>query len=222
VVFVVQASGEDAADSLAKEMLPRFVGMATLQCDLKPTEMVVEGQRLYTLGEAPLCYGRHGATLVLGFDTELVAGALNGGAKKRGLLADEKVRADLARLADPVAVALVKPIALGGFFMVARTEYVDRAEYTEPKPKGLAPGEGGSQQILAQLEKDEPLTIALTRKPDQLQIEARYPGLRTMVPLLTNLLILQKVQSAPPAVPYKKVTPVPPPKPKAPSPPSEP
>jgi hypothetical protein len=205
LVVIVQASGEQSAEALAQELLPRAVGLMTQQKDLKPAEKEVEGQRVYTLGEAPLCYGRHGATLILGFDPALVADSLNSGAKKRGLLAQEKVRAELTRLADAVGLALFKPAALAGSMM----EFSRQLDRVAAGQEGPAAGEGGRKEILAQMAKDEPLIIAVTRKPDQLQIEARYLGLRTMVPLLTNLLIQQRMQASAAPIPYK-VAPVPP------------
>jgi hypothetical protein len=219
-VLVIQVTGEDAAENLAKEVLPKVVGLITHQADLKPTEKEVEGQRIYTLAvgdEVAVCFGRQGATLVLGPHPGLVAMSLNSGAKKGGLGTDEKAAAGLKRLEEPVALAMFKPVGLGGFFWIRELRMEPQPSAAPAKgPARLggsgaepAAAEGPPKEFLEMLQKDEPFMIGISRKPDRIQIEAHYTGLRTMVPMLIDMLMMQTLGESRPAV-KSKAAPTPP------------
>jgi hypothetical protein len=207
VVVIIRASDEKAAQTLAGDLLPKVVGLVSQERGLEPQEKEVEGQRVATLtprGGHPVSYGRHGAVLVVGADPALVAEALNEGTKKRGLLADEKVRAELLgpnpalvtgiTKEGPIDLVVLKPMTLIGSFLVPV-----RWQAEGPGAPGAAAApaaaDKGLPEFLKVAEKEGPLVIGVSRKPDRVLIEARYTGLRRLVPSLTDFLIQERYGS---------------------------
>lgn len=189
--LIVQAADDKAAESLAKDVLPKLVAMISRQEGSKPVEKEVGGQRL-SIFEAPgvgtICYGRLGNTLVVGPDAAFVAESLNNGKNKRGLASDARLVAALKSLESPVALATLKAFTAGATFWV-------RESQADSKPDKTV------QELLAILDKEEPVLLAVSRKPDHVQIEARFTNLKAVVPKFVDLLIEQKLhESVRPAV----------------------
>lgn len=220
VVVVVQATDEQAAKSLASETVPQLFGVVTGQPGVKPIDKKVGGQTISMLesGKAPLCYGRHGATLVFGMQPALVAESLSSGAKQEGFLRGEK--AGRAKEA-PVAFVALKPFTMTSFFVL------QRSEAAPPLPRGGGRPDGGVaraaeagpdrevHEFLRLAELEEPLTLTITRKPDRILAEARYPGLKKLAPRVIDLLVIQvsKSPGGSPAAPRPVTRPTEPPRP---------
>jgi hypothetical protein len=147
-MLVVEAVDADAANSF-EELLPKLAGLAGGGEAPKPSSEQIQGQRIQSLpGErtpwrAPLHYGHRGAVLVLGHDRKLVAEALACGAKKEGLLGEEKVAAAVKELDEPVAVGVgsLGRMALSWFLLEKKGPAGQRPAIQEvaPPAKGLAP-----------------------------------------------------------------------------------
>jgi hypothetical protein len=211
VLVIVRANGEEDAQALAQDVIPKTFGMATNQPNAKPAKQEVDGQEVATLtGERtpPLSFGRQGAVLVLGSDPALVAASLNGG-KKQGLLGDERVKAALKEMDGPLAFVVTKPATLGTLGAM----YFTLRSAAVAAPPGAKPPEADRkmEDFLRLVEKEEPLVLGLTRKPDRILLEARYTGLDALIPRLADYLAEQGMQLG---VSPPKAPPPPPPPPK--------
>ena len=209
--MIVRGTSEDDAKALVEEVLPKLTNLLPGKSD-KQLVTEIGGQKIFSLptgGKNRVYYGRQGDTIVLGPDLKLVAAWLKNSGKKDGLLADEKVAAEVKKLNEPVALAVAKPVMLAGWFFLFRSSSAppqaepatrpDEAASPPDKPRpqrrlrqkpDAVPASAASNEqegmvkMLETLEKDGLLLIGLTRKPDHVQIEARYTGLRKLVPAL--------------------------------------
>src|SRR5439155_23095932 len=130
--------------------------------------------------------------------------------KKQGALADAKLAAELKNRGDPVAVVAVKPISLASLWMVgvrsearppvpaAKPVPPGGAETTDAPPPAAQPParpDKTAERALQLLSKEQPLILTVTRKPDQITVQASYTGLKLLVPKVTDLLIEMASQS---------------------------
>jgi len=139
VVFVVQATGEDAAKALVDEVLPKVIARTTEKDEVRPTTTEIEGQKIHRFdmgghGEAALHYGRTGKMIVLGPYAQPVAQALGNGTKERGWLSDEKVAERLGKFDDTIAVAVARPFTLISAVLLASSG--GSASYERRQPEG--------------------------------------------------------------------------------------
>ena len=115
-LLVLQATDAEAAASLEKEGLPKLLGLASgkppaavpVKEDGK-ISVVAAGELEGVLHTKNLYLGRAGAFLVVGADPKEVASALSAGAKKAGLLGEEKTAATLKGMEDSAVVGVCSP-----------------------------------------------------------------------------------------------------------------
>jgi hypothetical protein len=145
-MVVIEAVDADAVTSL-EALLPKLAGLASGGEAPKPSSEQIQGQRIQSLpGErtpwrTALHYGHRGKVLVLGQDRKLVAEALAGGAKKEGLLGEEKVAAAIKDLDEPVAVGVgsLGQMLLGTLVYGIGSGRPAELKFIEVKPGGDAP-----------------------------------------------------------------------------------
>jgi hypothetical protein len=203
----MQATDEAAAEALAKDVFPKAFAMVANDPTLKPVTERIQGQQVAVFqfrDAVAVCVGRQGRTLVLGPDREMVAESLGNGAKKGGLLTSEKAAAAIRQMGEPVALVVMRPAALVSMYYVTehRGEAMKAVPQVQPvpvtpPPPPPAPTQGSTPaEILKLLQNEEPLVIGITRKPDRLQVEARYGGLRTMVPKLIDAMLVGEARAS--------------------------
>lgn len=203
LVVIARLKDEDSAEKFVKESIPKIARLAVFPAIVNPVEKKVGEHSIYELAlgkNGPtMHYGRHGATLVLGVNSALVGDALTAGAKKQGLLANEKPADALRRAGSSIFCVLVNPIAIA-------TQRLSRIGDVDGGPAAA-----NSQQQLKELREilqtlsklEEPLVISLTRTPEQLLLEASYTNLKKLAPAAVNLGVEQyfRSQSQPPQPP---------------------
>ena len=215
-LIVLQATDADAAKYLEGEGLPRLIGLASYliagdgqaaavvheDVDGRSLSIAASGGLSSPLGSKNLYFGREGAFVVVGGDKKGVAAALNAGAKKDGLLADEKTAAAVKGLEDPDALAVLS-VGEGvvELFRLRELTPVAVQPFTVPVPPGVGPNPPAAapklspraEQTVADVRKViEPLPPAvfgLSRKPEALTLEARQTGLKGVVNKLVDLWI---------------------------------
>jgi hypothetical protein len=172
MVVVVQGTDEAAAKSLAEQTIPHFYGLVTGTPDLKPDAQEVQGHTVYALPFVN--YGRQGATLVIATKPELVADALSSGAKKHGLLSDEKIAARLTKVEGTVLFLAAKPLTMASKSLPLGLMFMPAQERTIIS-KLVAP--------IQQLAKnEEPIILHVTRTAEAITAEFAVSGLKDIVP----------------------------------------
>jgi hypothetical protein len=171
-LVVIQGTDEAAAKTLAEETIPHFYGLATNTPGLKAETQEVQGQTVSVLPF--ISYGRQGATLVIGSKPELVADALNNGAKKQGLLADPKIGARLAKAEGTVLFLAAKPLTMASKSLPLGLPFMP-AEERALAVKLVVP--------LQQLAKnEEPIVLHVTRTREAITAEFVVAGLKEVAP----------------------------------------
>src|SRR5262249_62247315 len=117
MVLLVDAVDEQAATSLAKDIVPKLFPPMSRGREVADAERTVAGHKLRVLETKnrgySLSYGRERTTLVLGHDETLVAAALTHGQKRQGLRADAKTAKRLQAAGDAFAVCTIRPMTVG-------------------------------------------------------------------------------------------------------------
>jgi hypothetical protein len=175
MVFVVQATDEDAAKSLADELLPKLCAQLSGN-DAKPTTKVIEGQKIHTVpgvlkhhDEEALHYGRAGKTIVLGPVARPVAQALTNGARERGWGSNEKVAEQLGKLDDTIMVAVARPFTLIGGALFRPSHFEERRILPDKAPPPPPPPEKPTAS------PPKPAVVAVQEKADaQDKEEAKF------------------------------------------------
>ncbi len=219
-LVVLQANDADAAKYLEGEGLPKLIGLAAVlggapgqapaavreDVDGRSIQVVAAGAFADILGAKNIYIGREGAFVVVGSDSKEVVAALNGGAKKEGLLGDEKAAAAIKDLGDVQALAVLSSgnAVVEAFrqreLAPAVQQFTPVAPNPPPAPTDKPPAEQPklskrAEQTIADVKKVvEPLppaVFSLKREPDALTLEARQAGLKGV----TNKLIDQWIES---------------------------
>lgn len=182
-VLVIEATDEDAAKKLLDELLPHLYSLATHSKDAKPATKEIGGRTLQTLplpGSMSLSYGREGRTVVVGVSTNAVAQTLSNGAKKLGLLADDKVAAALKDIQSPIFLGVGKPFSL-----------MRGAAVTSVIVRGGAPQAAGPEALLKEfgrlVESEGLLLVSLSRQRERLVEEVTWSRLKPGVGQLVDL-----------------------------------
>ncbi|HBI41623.1 MAG TPA: hypothetical protein DDY78_02040 [Planctomycetales bacterium] len=222
-LLVLQANDAAAAESLEKQALLKLLGLATGVVPAAISEKgdgnirtVAAGGLEGVLHTKNLYIGREGAFLAVGPDRKEVAAALNVGAKKEGLLGEEKTVAALKGLEDSAAVAVFSSAKeiVDLFKQMERAPSVMAAppfaKVAVPAPRPLAPPPGlnpndkpaddkpprlskRAEKTIADavkaVESLPPTVLSLSHKADGLTLEIRQSGLRNTTSRLIDLLI---------------------------------
>jgi hypothetical protein len=223
-VLVIEAVDADAAKSL-EALVPKLVALAHIRnVDLdnlpKPVTETVDGQTVYSLagGDLPwrtaVQYGVRGRFLVLGQDPKFVAGALAGGAQKKGLLAEAKVAQAIKEVQKPVAVgvwslgqSLTGLVRSDRDYHPRRRYYKEEIEPPSRKEGGERKGDDRTGQLekLAQgyrkvvdrharemeqaVEALPPMVLSVVRQPDRLTLQMRQGRLRDASAKVLGVLV---------------------------------
>jgi hypothetical protein len=126
LVFVVRATGTEAAKALTEEVLPKIIAQVSGKDEVRATSKEIEGTKVHRFAlreEHALHYARKGKTIVLGPYAKPVAQALANGAKERGWVSDEKVAERLGKLDDTIMVVAARPFTLIGAGLYPRPVY---------------------------------------------------------------------------------------------------
>jgi hypothetical protein len=207
-VVLVQATSEADAKFLLTDMAPKILSMALGLRDLKPVEKTVEGQSILTLGKENrgyVHYGRYQDMLVFGPHQSTVAAALSAGAKGNGFLTNKSVAAAIARVEEPIALVVSRPLPT--LLVLMTTVWIEAerraASASVEDLKGAPPGKRTPpspdpakevKELLTLAEGAGPLVLAITRKPDRIVIEAQQTGLKPMVGKLIDFLMAKDFQ----------------------------
>jgi hypothetical protein len=212
-LLVLGATDVNAAKALEEEILPKLTGILGEQ--VKARQETIGGQKITTLPvplldpDLPICYGRQGKTLVLGMDGKRVALALTEGAKKGGLLGEAKVAAALKELKEPVVLGVFSagnslPLLLPDVANMG-PRVIRKGEKEQPPQREKRPAE--LDPVVAKLSKDlakateslPPGILTLERKPDQVTLRLRQPGLKSVTAKIVTLYIestLERISKA--------------------------
>jgi hypothetical protein len=188
-VVIIRATAEDAAVTLVKEAIPRIVGTVRFQEGARPSEKEVAGQTIYEFDFGPnarLCYGRSGATLVLGMNPSTVADSLASGGTKRGVPTGDRAAATLQRAGEPVVLLIAKPLSIAGLVMSARfgaAHEVRRFDGPGPAADPVVTG------VMRLAKAEEPLVLTVSRRPDAVIKELSYPGLNQLMPRAVDFFL---------------------------------
>jgi hypothetical protein len=216
-LLLLQATDADAAKLLEEQALPKLLGLASgktpaairLEVDGRSIHDVAVGRLAGVLHMTDLYIGREGAFLAVGVNRKEVAAALNAGAKKEGLLGEEKTAGALKGLEDSAVVAVFSSakeivelfkqmerapsvIAAPPFARVAVP-----APLAPPIPK---PADDQPPKLSKRAEKTiadatkaveslPPTVLSLSRKADGLTLEIRQSGLKNTTSRLIDLWI---------------------------------
>ena len=217
-LVVLQATDADAAKYLEGEGIPKLVGLAALlsgaagpapaavrhDVDGRSITVVAASGLADMLRAKNLYIGREGAFVVVGSDGKEVAAALNAGAKKEGLLSDEKTAAAIKDFQDPQTLAVVSvgkgvvewfrqreegPVA-PPFTVVTPNPPVppDKPPADQP-PKLSKRAEQTIADVKKAVEPLPPAVIGLSRTPDALTLEARQTGLKGVTNKVIDLWV---------------------------------
>ena len=209
-LLVLQATDADAAKYLEEQGVPKLIGLGTGEPPA-PIRQDVDGRSISTVaagaaeglfGSKNLYVGREGAFLVIGPDRKEVAAALTAGAKKAGLLGEEKTAAAVKALEDPLAVGV---FSLGKGIVEIFKQVERPVQAFRPVPGPLPPPGGGDQppeapKMSKRAEKTiedaakavEPLpptVLSLGRTTDGLTLEIKQTGLKGVSVKVIDLLI---------------------------------
>ena len=218
-LVVLQANDADAAKHLEGEGLPKLIGLAAVlggapgqapapvreDVDGRSIEVVAAGAFADLLGAKNLYIGREGAFVVVGPDKTEVVAALNAGAKKAGLLGDEKAAAAIKDVVDSQALAVVS-VGKGVVEWFRRRELAPVTTPFAPVAPNPPPGPGDkppadqpprlskrAEQTIADVQKVvgplPPTVVSLKREPEALTLEARQAGLKGVTNKLIDLWI---------------------------------
>src|SRR5262245_51827637 len=194
MVLLVDAVDEQAATSLAKDIVPKLFTAMSRGQHVADAERTVAGHKLRVLETKnrgySLSYGREGTTLVLGPDETLVAVALTHGQKKQGLRADAKTAKRLRAAGDAFAVCTIRPMAVGaGVFAYLVSSFgPGQAKVDVPKE---------AQQLFDAIKAEEPLLLTLAHTPDHLAADFTYPSLRPLLARVTNFFLEERFRARP-------------------------
>jgi hypothetical protein len=197
-LLLLGTADDGAARFLEERALPKLLGLANGGEVPAPTREQVQGQRITTMAVnflpgGVLHTGRHGAVLALGTEAKRVAEALGAGAKRSGLLGEEKMAAALKELDHPVTVGVAD---LGrGFVELARVLHPPAPAANIGGKQLLAPARqpDGMEKIIGDLTKAlqplPPVVVSLSRQPESLILEVRQNSLRRVSTKLLNVWV---------------------------------
>ncbi len=218
-LIVLQANDADAAKYLEGEGIPKLIGLATVlggaagpapapvrqDVDGRSIQVVAAGAFADMLGAKNIYIGREGAFVAAGSDRNEVVAALNAGAKKEGLLGDEKAAAAIKDLVDPQSLAIVssgKAVAeafrqrelapaVQQFTAVAPNPPAGPADKppADQPPKLSKRAEQTIADVKKAVEPLPPAVFSLKREPGALTLEARQAGLKGVTNKLIDLWI---------------------------------
>ena len=218
-LLVLQANDADAAKYLEGEGLAKLIGLASLlggaqgqapapvreEVAGRSITLVAAGDFAGVLGGKNVCIGREGAFVAIGSDKQEVAAALDAGAKKQGLLGDEKTAAAVKGVEEPQALAVTSAgRAVIEYFRLreqapAPNSFTPVAPNPPPGPAIKPPADQPpklsrrAEQTIADVTKAvgplSPAVFSLKREPDALTLEARQAGLRGVSNKLIDLWI---------------------------------
>jgi hypothetical protein len=187
----------------------------------RPVTETVDGQNVYSLagGDLPwgtaVQYGVRGRFLVIGQDPKFIAGALSGGARKKGLLGEARVAQAVKGLNDPVAVGVwslgqsLADVVRWDAGYRPRSRYYGydkmpppvKGEKAEPKRdelnqrvQKLAQGYGKevakeARALEQAVESLPPVVLSVTRRPDRLTFQMRQAGLKVVLGKVLGILV---------------------------------
>jgi len=207
-LLVLQATDADAAKYLEEQGVPKLIGLGTGEPPA-PIRQDVDGRSISTVaaggveglfGSKNLYVGREGAFVVIGPDRKEVAAALAAGAKKTGLLGEDKTAAAVKDLEGPLAVGV---FSLGKgiveiFKQVERPAPTFRPDLPPPPGAGDKPPEAPKMSKRAEktiedaakaVEPLPPTVLSLGRTPDGLTLEIKQTGLKGVSVKVIDLLI---------------------------------
>lgn len=210
LTLLLRAVDEKAAVRLEKNGLPRLCSDSGGEPQ-KPREEEVGGRKIKILAEKgkgglplPICYGREGAILVIGFDRECVVESLNAGSKKEGLLAEPKVAAAVKEVNEKAAVGGVLSSARAAMDLIAlmsrppvmaKRPAAPGAAPAAPVERPPEPALESTKSGQALLKAAEPLVFTLHRQADSLELTIPPTSLRRTVPRLLDVWIAALLQS---------------------------
>ncbi len=214
-LLVLQAADADAAKYLEEQGVPKLIGLGTGEPPA-PIRQDVDGRSISTVaagaaeglfGSKNLYVGREGAFVVIGPDRKEVVAALAAGARKEGLLGDDKTAAAVKDLEDPLAVGV---FSLGKgivdvFKLVERqtpapaftTAVAGPGPAPVPKPEEKPPAppqlSKRAEKTIADAAKAvdalPPTVFSLGHTPDGLTLEIKQTGLKGVSVKVIDLFI---------------------------------
>ncbi len=212
-LLVLQATDADAAKYLEEQGVPKLAGLGTGEASA-PIRQDVEGRSISTVaaggmeslfGAKDLYMGREGAFLVIGPDRKAVVAALAAGAKKAGLLGEEKTAAAVKNLEDPLAVGV---FSLGKgiveIFKAVERPIAAPRPAIGPVPPPLPPAPGDKppeapkmtkraektiEDAAKAVEPLPPTVLSLGRTPGELTLDIKQTGLKGVSAKVIDLLI---------------------------------
>ncbi len=216
-LLMLQASDSNAAESLQTQGLPKLLGLASGKAPAAINEKgegniitVSAGDLEGALHARNLYIGREAAFLVVGVARKEVAAALKAGAKKDGLLGEEKTAAALKGTEDSAAVAVFSPAKgiVDLFKQMERPPTVTAAPplgkpaapVPAPPPPVVKPADDQPTKLSLRAEKtiadaakaveSLPYTVlSLKHGADGLTLEVRQSGLKNTTSRLVDLWI---------------------------------
>jgi hypothetical protein len=215
-LLVLQATDAAAAESLETEGLPKLLGLASGKTPAAIKEKgdgnistLAAGDLESVLHTKNLYVGREGDFVVVGADRKAVAAALKAGAKKEGLLGEEKTATALKGAEDSAAVAIFSPAQgiVELFKQMERPPTVTAAPAfvkpglavpappPAPKPADEQPPKPSlrAEKTIADaakaVESLPPTVLSLSRRADGLTLEMRQSGLKNTTSRLIDLWI---------------------------------
>lgn len=201
MVLALEAIDPVAARYLEETALPRLA--QSEPGEARPARLEVQGLSLISLPPGGilgilgctevLSAGRSGSVLALGPDRDAVASSLHAATRKQGLMSQDKVASAMQELEESVflGVGSLGILVLQGMQSLGLVTE-QRFQIAPPVPRKEAPA-AAPDKVVAAYSKAmaalPPLVLTIHRRPEQIHLSVRQPGLKLAAPRILDLWV---------------------------------